>query len=208
MIRRSFALMAFLWLLPAGALAAGPLLQFTVDQMRFDGNFLFVDGNSVATSPPGLLDGAELIMSLDWNDIEFAGATAFTAAFDGNGPIEIKDGATTLLSFDVVSPIQSGDPQGVGMSLGSVDPLNDRGRVLLTGGTLSDLFSADGYIKIELSNPNPSGAFTPFQLVYDNPWVAGANVSIQFTPEPGTALLLGGALSGLAWSARRRRAVR
>ena len=131
--------------------------------------------------------------------------TIFNGTDDAIPDLYILDGATPLITADVLSVSVSGlsasSPQSV--TLGNI-PLSEA-HIVLTGGTMANSFGgvgATGSISVLLNNPTPETF--GFGAVFEENWTAQMNVQVQFhTPEPGTGLLVALPLAGMAWWRRR-----
>ena len=179
-------------------------------------------GNAIitpGTSLPGSLGSEdELFIEIQLGsggEELFTIGTAFEATPPAGTPeIVILDSlGTPLLTADFLGATVSGFSPGpagqatTSVTIGTLSAFNSH--LELTGGTLAGDFGgigAIGELYVLLNNPTTEFAFGSF---FDEDFTAQMNVQLQFhSPEPGTGLLVGLPIAGLAWWRRRTLAAR
>lgn len=183
-----FEITAVASFLESATLIAPGVLQFTSISGSYKWFFDTTPDSSVAAGT-GFLDGIEML----------AGTLVGTSGFFGGIPGFPASGSS-LITNTVTS---------YNNTIIETDPVTNSP---LIGTTFDTLISFAGALQAQVCNtsPNPNCpiGLTPYNvLLADLRLKADANSEFQGTarvPEPGTALLVGAALLGLGWSARRK----
>lgn len=183
------------------------------------------DGSAafVTSSANPALAGAEIEFKLQLDATPIAPGTAlgslWSGANAGGADVLIIDPGTldVLVALEVNSleggNVTASSPGNVlnSFTLGSLDELDPKSDLSITGGTLAGLFGGIGnaaHLQLTITNIDTTITAPPFGFGLLNGSFGGTtNVQIGFvaTPEPGTGMLLGTALLGLAGWRRGRR---